>query len=155
MRDWNGQLLDAGEAFLARSAALSRQQRRPPGPRALQAAIHAAHAGRRRSGVTPWREILGLYDLLLRHRPDTVVQVNRAVALAEVEGPAAGLAALEAAAVPDWLPWQAARADLLARLGRPEAATAYGAALALGPAPAERRFLKARRDRLVAGADAG
>lgn len=155
VRDWNGQLLDAGEAFLARSAALSRQQRQPPGPRALQAAIHAAHAGRRRSGVTPWREILGLYDLLLRHRPDVVVQVNRAVALAEVEGPAAGLAALEAAAVPDWLPWQAARADLLARLGRPEAVTAYDAALALGPAPAERRFLKARRDRLVAGADAG
>jgi RNA polymerase sigma-70 factor (ECF subfamily) len=154
-RDWNGQLLDAGEAFLARSAALSRQQRRPPGPRALQAAIHAAHAERRRSGVTPWPEILDLYDRLLRHRPDVVVRVNRAVVLAEVEGPAAGLAALEAATAPDWLPWQAARADLLTRLGRPEALAAYGAALALDPAPAERRFLEARRARLVSGGDAG
>lgn len=155
VRDWNAELLDAGEALLARSAALSRQQRRPPGPRALQAAIHAAHAERRRSGVTPWRDILALYDALLVYRPDRVVQVNRAVALAEVEGPAAGLAALEAATAPDWLPWQAARADLLARLGRPDALAAYDAALALDPAPAERRFLKARRARLVSGADAG
>jgi len=155
VRDWNGPLLDAGEAFLARSAALSRQQGAPPGPRALQAAIHAAHADRRRTGLTPWRDILGLYDALLAHRPDPVVQVNRAVALAEVEGPTAGLAALEAAGVPDWLPWQAARADLLARLGRPEAAEAYAAALALDPAAAERRFLQARRARLVARPDAG
>jgi RNA polymerase sigma-70 factor (ECF subfamily) len=156
VRDWNGQLLDAGESFLGRSAALAQQQRRPPGARALQAAIHAAHADRRRTGVTPWSGILGLYDQLLTHRADTVIQVNRAVALAEVEGPAAALMALDGAAAPDWLPWQAARADLLARLGRRvEAVAACDSALALEPAPAERRFLEARRSRLVGGGDAG
>lgn len=153
--DWDAALLDQAEAHLGRSAALSRRIGRAPGPRALQAAIHAAHADRRRTGVTPWRGVLGLYDLLLAQRSDPVVRVNRAVALAEVEGPAAGLAALESAAAPDWLSYQAARADLLARLGRPEAREAYDLALALDPAPAERLFLLERRGRLAGGEDAG
>ncbi|MFC0634162.1 RNA polymerase sigma factor [Brevundimonas balnearis] len=154
-RDWDSVLMAEAEAHLRRSAALSRQAARAPGPRALQAAIHAAHAERRRSGVTPWAGVLALYDLLLAHRSYTVVRVNRAVALAEIEGPAAGLAALEAAAAPDWLPYQAARAELLARLGRPEAKAAYDAALALDPAPAERLFLEARRGGLAGPGDAG
>lgn len=151
VRDWDAVLIAEGQAFLAASAALSRSARRPPGPRALQAAIHAAHAGRGDSGVTPWRGILGLYGALLSLRDDPVIRTNRAVALAEVEGPAAALDALDAAPAPDWLPWRAARADLLARLGRGRAATVeYDAALALQPSPAETLFLKRRRAASVA-----
>lgn len=146
VRDWDAGLIAEGQACLAASAALSRQNRHPPGPRALQAAIHAAHASRRESGVTPWRGILGLYDALLTLRDDPVVHTNRAVVLAEVEGPATALAALDAAPAPDWLPWRAARADFLTRLGRNEAAlTEYDAALSLGPSKAETLFLKRRR----------
>lgn len=146
VRDWDATLIAEGLTSLATSAALSRRSRRAPGPRALQAAIHAAHASRRETGVTPWRGILGLYDALLSIRDDAVVRTNRAVVLAEVEGPAAGLTALDGAPASDWLPWRAARADLLARLGQGEAAVAeYDAALALGPSPAESLFLKRRR----------
>lgn len=146
VRDWDAGLCDAGDALLARSAALSRKARRPPGPRALQAAVHAAHASRRRTGLTPWPEVLGLYDALLSLRDDPVVRVNRAVALAETDGPQAALDELERTGATGWLPYHAARADMLARLGRgAEAARAFDAALALSPAPAEALFLKRRR----------
>lgn len=151
VRDWDAALIAEGEAFLAASAAVSRRARRAPGPRALQAAIHAAHAGRRGTGLIPWPAILGLYDALLTVRDDPVVRTNRAVALAAVQGPAAALTALDTTPVPDWLPWRAARADMLARLGRSEAAAAeYDAALALNPPPAETLFLRRRRAASVA-----
>lgn len=146
VRDWDAALITDGLASLAASVALSRRSRRAPGPRALQAAIHAAHASRRGSGITPWREVLALYDALLGFRDDPVVRTNRAVALSEIEGPAVALTALDGAPAPDWLPWRAARADMFSRLGRGEAAVAeYNAALALGPSPAETLFLKRRR----------
>ncbi len=149
VREWDSALIARGEALLTASAGLLR--RAPPGPRALQAAIHAAHASRRHGGRPPWPDILRLYDALLAVRDDPVTRTNRAVALAEVEGPAAALAALEAAPTPGWLPFHAARADLLARLGRSgEAAADYDAALALGPAPAEGLFLARRRAASVA-----
>ncbi|MBU1323974.1 MAG: RNA polymerase sigma factor [Alphaproteobacteria bacterium] len=151
VRDWDPRLCEAGEHLLARSAALSREARRPPGPRALQAAIHAAHASRRRSGVIPWDEVLGLYDALLALRDDAVIRTNRAVALAEVAGPAAALTELDAVRAVDWLPLHAARADMLARLGRHgEAVAEYDAALSLAPNAAEERFLKRRRAASVA-----
>lgn len=146
VRDWDAAMISEGQGFLAASAARSHEARRAPGPRALQAAIHAAHASRAKSGVTPWRAILGLYDALLTLRDDPVVHTNRAVALAEVEGPAAALSILDAVPALDWLPWRAARADLLARLGRGGAAVVeYDAALALCPSPAETLFLIRRR----------
>ncbi|MBX9574413.1 MAG: sigma-70 family RNA polymerase sigma factor [Caulobacteraceae bacterium] len=146
VRDWDVSLCDAGERLLARSASLSRSARQAPGPRALQAAIHAAHASRRKSGVTPWADILGLYDALLGMRKDPVVRTNRAVVVAETSGPAAALAELDQAGATGWLPWHAARADMLARLGRHEDAVAdYDAALALFPNRAEALFLKRRR----------
>ncbi len=146
VRDWGAALCDAGERLLARSAALSRATHRPPGPRALQAAIHAAHASRRRSGVIPWKDVLGLYDALLSLRDDAVIRTNRAVALSEVTGPAAALMELEAVRAPGWLPLHAARADMLARLGRHgEAVSEYDAALSLAPNAAEELFLKRRR----------
>jgi len=146
VRDWDAAMIAEGERFLAQSASLSRELERPPGPRAIQAAIHAAHASRRLTGRTPWRAILGLYNILLGWRDDPIVRVNRAVAVAEVEGPAAALTALDAAAVAGWLPFHAARADMLARLGRGlEAVADYNAALSLAPTPAEARFLNQRR----------
>lgn len=148
-REWNTALIAEGEALLRRSAALSRTTRTAPGPRALQAAVHAAHADRARTGETPWPAILGLYDALLSLRDDPVIRTNRLVALAEVEGPANALAALEAASSPGWLPFHAARADLLVRMDRrAEAAAEYDAALALSPSPAEALFLRRRRDGL-------
>jgi RNA polymerase sigma-70 factor (ECF subfamily) len=101
--------------------------------------------------VTPWAEILGLYDALLAVRNDPVVRTNRAVALAEASGPAAALSELDAVGAAGWLPWHAARADMLARLGRHEDAVAdYDAALALSPNRAEALFLKRRRAASVA-----
>lgn len=150
-RDWDATLITAGEAWLAKSARLSREYRRPPGPRALQAAIHGAHASRRHGGPTPWPQILGLYDALLRLRDDPVVRTNRVVALAEVAGPAKALSELDRHAASGWLPYHATRADLLARLRRnTEAVAEYNAALALDPAPAETLFLSARRAASVA-----
>lgn len=147
--EWDVRLIAEAETCLAASARLSQERRLPPGPRALQAAIHGAHADRRRTGRIDWPSVLGLYDRLLWHRDDPVIRVNRAVALAEVEGPAAALADLAAVETADWLPLHAARADLFARLGRhAEARDEYDHALSLAPAPAERLFLSERRDRL-------
>ena len=146
VRDWDAALTAEGERLLSASAALSSGARLPPGPRALQAAIHAAHAERRLAGQSPWPVVLHLYNALQSLRDDPVIRVNRAVAVAEVHGPAAGLDALDAAATPGWLPFHAARADMLRRLDRPADAVAeYDAALALWPSPAETLFLQKRR----------
>lgn len=151
VRDWNASLCQQAERLLSRTAAVSHQSSRPPGPRALQAAIHAVHADRRRSGLIDWPAIVGLYDALLTLRDDPVVRTNRAIAIAQVQGPATALPLLDALPQPDWLPWRAARADLLARLGRHTKAVAeYDAALALDPSPAEALFLTARRAASVA-----
>ncbi|HEV7229651.1 RNA polymerase sigma factor [Brevundimonas sp.] len=151
VRDWDAALCDAGERLLATSASFSRGAARPPGPRAIQAAVHAAHASRRRSGVTPWADILGLYDALLAVRNDPVVRTNRAVALAEASGLSAALAELDGVGAVGWLPWHAARADMFARLGRhAEAVADYDAALALSPNRAEALFLNRRRAASVA-----
>ena len=144
--EWDQGLLAEAEACLAASARLSISRRTPPGPRALQAAIHGAHTDRRRTGLIDWRAILDLYDALLAQRRDLVVEVNRAVALAEVEGPASAMDVLNHMAGSGWLPYHAAKADLLRRLGDSEGAlTEYGVALGLGPAPAEARFIRARQ----------
>jgi RNA polymerase sigma-70 factor, ECF subfamily len=151
VRDWDETLCATGETCLARAATLSRKVGRPPGPRALQAAIHAAHGSRRSTGATPWAAIVALYDVLLSLRDDPVIRTNRAVAVAEAEGPAAGLEALAGVSAGGWLPLHAARADMLARLGRhEEAEQEYDAALALSPNPAEALFLKRRRAASVA-----
>jgi RNA polymerase sigma-70 factor, ECF subfamily len=121
-----------------------------PGRFALQAAIAAVHAEAPSYEATDWPELLGLYDELLRAWPSPVVALNRAVVLAMVAGPAAGLAEIEALEQRDgrlagyrYLP--AAKADLLRREGRVAAAAdAYRAALALADNEAERAFLEGR-----------
>ena len=119
------------------------------GPFAIEAAIAALHCQAARPEDTDWRQILSLYDLLERSYPSPVVSLNRAVAVAMVLGPQAGLTAIEAAANSGELGGyhllHAARADLLRRMGRPaEAAESYRRALELAANDSERRFLDRR-----------
>jgi RNA polymerase sigma-70 factor (ECF subfamily) len=123
--------------------------RPPPGPYALQAAIAAVHAQAPRAEATDWRQIALLYDELGRVLPTPVVTLNRAVAVAMADGPAAGLMLVDAlaagGALDDYHLLHAARADLLRREGRRrEAAASYARALELATNAAERRFLARR-----------
>jgi RNA polymerase sigma-70 factor (ECF subfamily) len=123
--------------------------RAAPGPFAVQAAIAALHCQAARPEDTDWRQILRLYDLLERLDPSPIVSLNRAVAVAMVDGPQRGLALIDALAAAGDLDTyhllHAARADLLRRLGSPaEAAKSYERALALVTNDSERRFLDRR-----------
>jgi RNA polymerase sigma-70 factor (ECF subfamily) len=120
-----------------------------PGPFALQAAIAAVHCQATRAEDTDWSQILGLYRLLERVQPSPIVSLNRAVAVAMVEGPGQALALIDAlaetGALDSYHLLHAARADLLRRLGRSaEAALSYARALELVTNESERRFLKRR-----------
>jgi RNA polymerase sigma-70 factor (ECF subfamily) len=138
---WDRALIDEGHALVR--ACLRRNQ---PGPYQIQAAVNAVHADARRAEDTDWRQILALYDQLLRLAPTPVVALNRAVALAEVSGPAAGLAAIEDLDLPEYHLYHAVRADLHARLGcRDEAESAYDAAIGLVTNDAEREHLERKR----------
>ena len=142
---WRRPLILEAERLLHAAARCRR-----PGPRQLQAAIHAAWCARASlDEPAPWPTVLAFYDALLTWRDDAVVRLNRAVAVAEVAGPALALAEvdrLDPGAFRDFGPFHAVRADLLARLGRRgEAVAAYDRALALDPAPAERLWLERRR----------
>jgi len=145
---WLRPMIEAAEVYLKRATALE-----PPGPRTLQAAIHATWCARRSlAEPAPWPAVLYLYAALLAHRDDPVVRLNRAVALAEVAGSQVALdeiEALDGGALASFSPYHAIRADLLRRAGRiGEARAAYEATLALGPAPAERLWLQRRKDSL-------
>ncbi len=122
-------------------------QRNTPGPYQLQAAINAVHSDAPSAAETDWRQILALYDQLLVLDRSPVVALNRAVAVAEVEGAEAGLAALEGLPLESYYLLHAVRADLLRRLGRrTEAAAEYDAARALTANEAEQAFLARSRD---------
>lgn len=132
-----------------RGAGLVRRcvRRNQPGPYQLQAAIAAVHSAAASAQDTDWSSILRLYNQLLVHVPTPVVALNRAVAVAEVDGPEAGLAAVDASAeeLDGYHLLHATRADLLRRLGRvEEAGAAYQAALGVVTNAAERRFLEER-----------
>jgi RNA polymerase sigma-70 factor (ECF subfamily) len=120
-----------------------------PGPYALQAAIAAVHCQAARAEDTDWPQIVRFYDLLERLQPSPVVSLNRAVAIAMVDGPMPALAIIDALAASSDLDnyhlLHAARADLLRRIGSPlEAAESYKRALALVTNDSERRFLERR-----------
>ncbi len=145
---WKPPLILEGEALLRSAARLNR-----PGPRQLRAALHGVWCVRRTlAEPPPWSAALALYDLLLAWREDPFVRLNRAVVLAEVAGPAAALAeieALDAARLADFQPFHAVRADLLTRIGqRDEALAAYDRAVEMAPGPAERLWLLRRRSEL-------
>jgi RNA polymerase sigma-70 factor (ECF subfamily) len=119
-------------------------RRDQPGPYQLQAAINAVHADAPSAEHTDWSQIVALYDALVAVASTPVVALNRAVAIGEVQGPAAALALVDELALDSYYPFHATRADLLGRLGRHvEAAAAYERAAASAPTEVERRFLSA------------
>jgi RNA polymerase sigma-70 factor, ECF subfamily len=143
-RLWDADLVAEGQAIVRRC--LRRDQ---PGPYQIQAAINAVHSAAPTAEATDWGQIVVLYDQLLAVAPGPVVALNRAVAVAEISGPAAALALVDALDLAGYHVWHAVRADLLRRLGRgPDAARAYRRAADLAGNDAERRFLRARADHL-------
>jgi RNA polymerase sigma-70 factor (ECF subfamily) len=140
---WDRARIAEGTALLRRATSSGEI-----GPYGLQAAIAAAHAEAATAEATDWNRIVGLYDLLARADPSPVVELNRAVAVAMRDGPAAGLALIDpllAGQLDSYHLAHAARADLLRRLGRPaDARAAYQRALDLARQQPERRFLERR-----------
>ena len=148
---WDRELITEGAALVERALASRRF-----GPYTLQAAIAAVHAQATSAEATDWAQIVGLYAVLLRAEPSPVVELNRAAAVAMRDGPAAGLALVDAilarGELGDYHLAHAARADLCRRLGRSEEARAsYERALALVRQEPERRFLERRLAELAAG----
>ncbi|MFF3544835.1 RNA polymerase sigma factor [Streptomyces platensis] len=138
-------------ALVAEGQALVRQclRRDQPGPYQVQAAINAVHSDAPTAAATDWWQIRALYDQLLALDPSPVVALNRAVAVAEVEGPEAALALVDGLPLDRYHVFHAIRADLLRRLGRDaEAAPAYERALARTDNTAERHFLQRRLEAL-------
>jgi RNA polymerase sigma-70 factor, ECF subfamily len=141
---WNQELIGEGHELVRECLRRDR-----PGPYQLQAAINAVHTD---GPATDWPQVLALYDQLLAHTPTPVVALNRAVAVAEVHGPAAALAVVDELDLPGYHLLPATRADLLSRLGRTaEAVAAYDEAIALATNDTERTFLETRRARLATG----
>jgi RNA polymerase sigma-70 factor (ECF subfamily) len=141
---WNQHEIQEGLAALE----LALRMRRP-GPYQVQAAISALHAQAKRTGDTDWAQIAALYRELLRMRPSSVVELNRAVAIAMAENPLAGLTLLDRPGLgeelDEYYPFHAARADLLRRAGRlSDAGRAYAQALGLCHNKRERAFLLRR-----------
>ena len=141
---WNRDQIVEGLALVERALAA-----RQVGPYAIQAAIAAVHANASNAAATDWTQIVALYDLLARAEPSPVVELNRAVAVAMRDGPAAGLALIDTILgdgnLSDYHLAHAARADLCRRLGRmAEARASYERALSLAEQEPERRFLERR-----------
>ncbi|GAA0239260.1 RNA polymerase sigma factor [Cryptosporangium japonicum] len=134
---WDRPLVDEGRALVRQCL-----RRGQPGPYQVQAAISAAHT----DGPPPdWTQLRQLYDLLLTMTPTPVVALNRAVVIAELDGPAAALPLVEELPLEHYYLFHAVRADLLRRLGRhPEAVAAYESALGSAPNDAEIAFLRRR-----------
>ncbi|HEY3641273.1 MAG TPA: DUF6596 domain-containing protein, partial [Xanthobacteraceae bacterium] len=147
-QSWSTPLIEEAEALLLRASrmgAVGRYQ--------LEAAVQSAHVVRRLTGKSDWAAIERLYDALAAIIDSPVVAINRAIAIAETRGPAAGLLALDALAgdarLAEYQPYWAARAGLLARTGAQAAAeAAYERAIGLEADPAVRRFLQQRRAEL-------
>ncbi|MDP4503766.1 RNA polymerase sigma factor [Nonomuraea turcica] len=134
---WDRSLIAEGQAIVRRCLLHDR-----PGLYQLQAAINAVHADAPTAAHTDWPQIIALYDHLYALAPTPVVALNRAIAIAEVHGPAIALALIDQLDLDHYYPFHAARADLLRRLDRHrEAATAYQRAADLAPDGPERDFL--------------
>ena len=139
---WDRALIAEGHDLVRRCLRRDR-----PGPYQIQAAINAVHTD---GDATDWSQVLALYDQLQVVAPTPIVALNRAVAVAEVHGPALALAALEDVRLPGYHLLPATRADLLVRLGREaEAGAAYEEAIALAGNETERAFLRERLARLA------
>jgi RNA polymerase sigma-70 factor (ECF subfamily) len=141
---WDRALIAEGQSIVR--DCLRRNQ---PGPYQIQAAINAVHSDAPTAAATDWRQILQLYDQLLAFTPTQVVELNRAVALAEVRGASDALAVVETLDLRDYYLFHAVRAELLSRVSRNEdARSAFDAAIALTTNPAERTFMERARNAL-------
>jgi RNA polymerase sigma-70 factor (ECF subfamily) len=141
---WDRDLIEQGQGLVRRCLA-----RNEPGPYQIQAAINAVHSDAPSAGDTDWSQILTLYDQLLLVAPTAVVALNRAVAVAEVDGPQPALALIDPLPLDRYYLYHAIRADLLHRLGRTvPAAAAYRAAIERTANTAEAALLKRRLDAL-------
>ena len=146
---WNLDMICAGELLLSRAGSLD-----SIGRYQLEGALQSAHVHRRRTGQANWTEIVQIYDALMELSGSPVVAINRALALAEVQGAAAGLELLEHltedSRLTEYQPFWAARAELLARTGASASAhQAYEVAIGLERDPAVRRFLQRRQSALT------
>jgi len=141
---WDRPLIAEGQAIVRRGL-----RRNQPGPYQIQTAINAVHADAASAADTDWSQILALYDQLVVFSPTPVVALNPAVAVAEVDGPAAALAVVDDLELDSYYLYHAIRADLLRRLGRrAEAAAEYQAAIDRTRNEAERGFLTRAHARL-------
>jgi RNA polymerase sigma-70 factor (ECF subfamily) len=141
---WDAAMIDEGHQLVRECLVLNR-----PGPYQLQAAINAVHTDALDASMTDWSQVVALYDQLLVVSPNPVVALNRAVAVAEVDGPEVALALVEPLELTAYHAWHATRADLLRRLRRyDEARAAYDSGIELAGNEAERSFLARRREAL-------
>ncbi len=142
---WDRGLIAEGQAIVRQCL-----QRGEPGPYQIQAAINAVHSDAPTASATDWRQILQLYNQLMSCAPSPVVALNRAVAVAEVQGPDAALTLVDGLDLGNYHLFHAIRADLLRRLGRTaEAAQAYDMAIARTGNAAERDLLRRNRQLLT------
>jgi RNA polymerase sigma-70 factor (ECF subfamily) len=142
---WNRALIHEGQTLVRRCLA-----RNQPGPYQIQAAINAVHSDAVTAAETDWRQILMLYDQLTAIAPSPIVALNRAVAVAEVDGAHAALTLIDALDLDRYYLFHAIRAELLHRLGRTtEAASAYNEAIAKAENAAELRFLRRARAQIT------
>ena len=144
-RLWDRRLILEGQALVRQCL-----RRNEPGPYQIQAAIQAVHSDAPTAATTDWAQIVQLYDQLLSSTTTPVVALNRAIAVAEVEGPAAALALVDGLPLSEYHLFHAVRADLLRRLGRlAEAGAAYDEAIARSTNGVEREFLRRSRRALA------
>jgi RNA polymerase sigma-70 factor (ECF subfamily) len=141
---WDSGLVDEGHDLVRRCLATNR-----PGPYQVQAAINAVHTDALDASMTDWSQVVQLYDQLLVLQPSPIVELNRAVAVAELDGPEVALSIVERLDLASYHPWHVARAELLRRLKRyDDARAAYDRALDLTANEAERAHLTRRRGTL-------
>jgi RNA polymerase sigma-70 factor (ECF subfamily) len=142
---WDHALVAEGHKLVRQCLTINR-----PGRYQILAAINAVHTDAPTASDTDWSQVVALYDQLTRIDPSPIVALNRAVAVAELDGPEVALALVERLPLTDYHAWHAARADLLRRLGRSaEAKDAYDAAIAATQNSAERAYLSRKRGELV------
>jgi RNA polymerase sigma-70 factor (ECF subfamily) len=143
--DWDRDLIAEGHDLVRECLAINR-----PGRYQLLAAINAVHTDAPTASATDWSQVVALYDQLTRLDPSPIVALNRAVAVAELDGPKVALTLVDRRPLTGYHPWHAARADLLRRLGRTaEAKQSYDAAIAATQNTAERAYLSRKRGELV------
>jgi len=142
---WDRALIAEGHDLVRRCLAINR-----PGRYQILAAINAVHTDAPTASDTDWSQVVALYDQLIRLDPSPIVALNRAVAVAELDGPDVALALIDPLPLTSYHAWHATRADLLRRLGRSaEARRAYDTAIAIAQNTAERAYLTRKRGELV------